>query len=163
MRACGIAMGVALIVLAGMAQAAVPKAEHTAAMERRVIQVCSEPVTVEVARRPEDRRRGLMFREDLPAGHGMLFVFERADYVAMWMKNVHFPIEIGFFDADGAFVNYHHAEAVPPGSPEAEGPGWELPRYRSEGRVQYVVEVNPGFFDRQSDLESCRLTPLPEH
>ena len=34
-------------------------------------------ITVELARRPAERSRGLMFRESLPPDHGMLFVFPR--------------------------------------------------------------------------------------
>ena len=33
--------------------------------------------TVELARTPREQEIGLMFRENIPAGHGMLFVWPR--------------------------------------------------------------------------------------
>ena len=43
-------------------------------------------VSVEVADTPEDRARGLMYRESMPRNHGMIFFFEQPGPVGFWMK-----------------------------------------------------------------------------
>lgn len=53
-------------------------------------------VKVEVADTPESRSRGLMFRENLPEGTGMLFVFPTETLNSFWMKNTPIPLDIIF-------------------------------------------------------------------
>ena len=43
--------------------------------------------TVELADTPQERSRGLMFRENMPRGAGMLFVYDAPQQARFWMKN----------------------------------------------------------------------------
>jgi hypothetical protein len=66
----------------------------------------------ELAVSPEEKARGLMFRENLPAGHGMLFVFDREGFHPFWMKNTLLTLDIIWLDSRKRVV---HIEAgVPP-------------------------------------------------
>lgn len=56
---------------------------------------------VEVMRTPEQRARGLMHRQFMPADRGMLFDFERTEPVAMWMQNTFISLDMLFIRADG--------------------------------------------------------------
>jgi uncharacterized membrane protein (UPF0127 family) len=56
---------------------------------------------VEVMRTPEQRARGLMHRQFMPADRGMLFDFKQVEPVAMWMQNTYISLDMLFIRADG--------------------------------------------------------------
>jgi uncharacterized membrane protein (UPF0127 family) len=92
---------------------------------------------VEIADTPESKAQGLMFRRELAADHGMLFIFERPQRISMWMKNTPLPLDMLFIDADGVIVDLH-ARTVP----------FSLDTIASRRRALYVLEVNGGTADR---------------
>jgi len=60
---------------------------------------------VEIADDPIERAEGLMGREDLGQGQGMLFVFDDEHPRSFWMKNTPLSLDILFFDAEGRWVS----------------------------------------------------------
>ncbi|QQR79816.1 MAG: DUF192 domain-containing protein [Deltaproteobacteria bacterium] len=53
-------------------------------------------VKVEFARTDEERAKGLMFRQKLPEGQGMLFLFPAESANNFWMKNTPVSLDIIF-------------------------------------------------------------------
>lgn len=94
-------------------------------------------IQIEVAKTPDERARGLMFRESLEENRGMLFVFEEEGHHAFWMKNVGFPLDIIWLDRDLRVV--HISANTPPCSAEPCG------IYTSPKPAKYVLEVKANF------------------
>jgi len=67
---------------------------------------------VEVVDTNESRAQGLMFRDELAAFSGMLFVYDRPQRVAFWMKNTLIALDMIFID-DSGVVQHVHDSAVP--------------------------------------------------
>lgn len=95
------------------------------------------PFAVELADTPEERARGLMFRESLPADAGMLFVYPRDQLIGMWMKNTLIPLDMLFISDDGRILGI--AERTVPLS---------LTTVSSEAPARAVLEINGGTADR---------------
>jgi uncharacterized membrane protein (UPF0127 family) len=72
----------------------------------------SDTVRAEVARTSEQRARGLMYREDLPAGTGMLFVFDDLQIRSFWMQNTYVALDIAFLDMQFTVVDIQQMEAL---------------------------------------------------
>ncbi len=62
---------------------------------------------VELARTPNEQARGLMFRRQMPADQGMLFIFPEDKEANFWMKNTILPLDLLFVRADGTIVTIH--------------------------------------------------------
>lgn len=101
------------------------------------VEVAGERYTVEVAADDEARARGLMFRDALADGHGMLFIHEREAPQAYWMKNTRIALDILYFDNGRTLVSQQRD--VPPCSA-----GNACPSYPSRAPARYVLELNAG-------------------
>src|SRR6185369_17151433 len=71
-----------------------------------VVQTAKGPVRVslEIVSDDASRARGLMYRNSLADGHGMLFVFDDESDRSFWMKNTLIPLDIIFIGGDGTIV-----------------------------------------------------------
>lgn len=101
------------------------------------VEIGGQRYTVEIADTDEARARGLMFRDHLAEGHGMLFIHEREAPLAYWMKNTRIPLDILYFDSQRRLVSQQRD--VPPCSA-----GAQCPPYPSRAPARYVLEVNAG-------------------
>jgi uncharacterized membrane protein (UPF0127 family) len=93
-------------------------------------------LTVELARTPAERSRGLSLRNELPEDGGMLFVYPEETESAFWMKDTFIPLSIAFIAEGGAILDI---QAMEPLSVEL---------HRPPGPFRYGLEVNQGWFGR---------------
>src|SRR5688500_13108083 len=56
----------------------------------------ADTVVAEVASTSDERAEGLMYREDVPDGTGMLFVFPDVAVRSFWMANTYVALDIAF-------------------------------------------------------------------
>jgi uncharacterized membrane protein (UPF0127 family) len=123
-----------IVVFSGCAAQGRPKF----AIREMVLEGSGKSVTIkaEIARTEEERSYGLMYKEKLPDGEGMLFVFDRDEILSFWMKNTLIPLSIAFISSDGRIMEIRDMEPH------------NLDPVRSGRSVRYALEVPQGWFDR---------------
>jgi len=103
-------------------------------IEREGQQIAS--VKAEIAISQEERSQGLMYREKLPDGEGMLFIFENDQILSFWMKNTYIPLSIAYITSNGRIIDikdlYPHDENS----------------VLSSRSARYALEVPQGWFNR---------------
>ena len=94
--------------------------------------------TVEVAQTSEQMEQGLMFREKMAPGHGMVFVFPEQHRQCMWMKNTLIPLSVAFIDNDGKIINIEEMQAQTTNN------------HCGKKLVRYALEMNQGWFKHKN-------------
>ncbi|MSR70507.1 DUF192 domain-containing protein [Candidatus Kaiserbacteria bacterium] len=125
----------ALIVLAAVAAAVAVAVRPDTTNTMRTILIGSTKVAVDVADTESLREQGLSGRAGLAEGEGMLFVFERDGLWAFWMKDMLFPLDMIWADAEGRVVTVA-ADVSPDTYPQTFAPS---------APALYVLEVPAGF------------------
>ena len=69
------------------------------------LSIKGKKIRVEVVRTEDEKARGLMFRDKLGTDEGMLFVYEKEEFLTFWMKNTPLPLSIAFIDQKGKIVD----------------------------------------------------------
>ena len=106
-------------------------------------------VVAELAVSPDERARGLMFRDGIHEDQAMLFLFPEEDIHSFWMKNMRFPIDILWLDKDRRVV--HIESNVPP------CPRDPCPSYDPGTAAAFVIELQSGCAERHGLRLSDRL------
>ena len=94
-----------------------------------------ESINLIVVKAPNDLKKGLSGRKDIPQDQGMLFIFPTKGKYSFWMKDMLFPLDIIFID-DKKVVDVF--ENLPPDDSPFR------PKYAPSAPANYVLEVNAG-------------------
>lgn len=106
-------------------------------------------IEAQVAKTPDQRQVGLMWRKSMPTQEGMLFIFEQPVQQCFWMKNTLIPLTAAFLADDGTIVNLADMQ------PQTTNP------HCSSKPVRYVLEMNQGWFDKKKIKAGSKITGLP--
>ncbi|MCG6956481.1 MAG: DUF192 domain-containing protein [Gemmatimonadetes bacterium] len=106
----------------------------------------ADTVVAEVARTQEAREQGLMYRQELPDGTGMLFVFDDMEVRSFWMENTYVPLDIAFLDASYTVVSIDHMAPLTTDSHDSAGP------------AMFALEVPEGWFAAHGVKRGDRAT-----
>jgi uncharacterized membrane protein (UPF0127 family) len=93
-------------------------------------------VNVEIAAEDETRAQGLMYRDHLAPGAGMLFFFAQSGEYPFWMKNTRIPLDIIWIDENRRIAHVKHE--VPPCRVV------DCPSYPPNANARYVLELAGG-------------------
>jgi hypothetical protein len=133
-------LALALTTLPAVAQQSQPQRLETVTLNAGM-----HNIRAEVALTPEQRATGLMYRREMAAHEGMLFVFEQAAPQCFWMKNTLLPLSIAFLADDGTVVNI--ADMKPQ----------TLDSHCSAKPVRYALEMNQGWFAKRGIQAGAKL------
>ncbi len=103
-------------------------------------------VNVELAQTEAQRQRGLMYRRELPADNGMLFIFKTPVHASFWMHNTQIPLDMIFAGPGRRIIGI-----IPDAQPYSDAP------LEVAGISKYVLEVNGGFAKRHGIKAGDRM------
>ncbi len=101
-----------------------------------ILTINSAVFEVELAVTPDERKTGLMQRNNLAANQGMLFIYPEPRIISFWMKQTLIPLDILYFDSNGQLLEVYESVfpcSIPP-----------CKRYTNRNPAQFVLEVKAG-------------------
>lgn len=107
-------------------------------------------IKAEVAISDEQRAQGLMFREKMASGEGMVFRFPESRHICMWMKNTLLPLSVAFLDEKGRIINIEDMQ------PQT------LNAHCAKKPARYALEMNQGWFRQKNIRPGLRVSGLPQ-
>lgn len=113
-------------------------------MNENFVEINGLKIKVEIAKTPTEQARGLSNREILNDQEGMLFVYPDYKIRNFWMKKMQFSI-------DTIWISNDKIVGIEKNIPLFDGVDEEkIKRYQSPVAVNYVLEVNAGFSDKNN-------------
>lgn len=97
----------------------------------------ADTVVAEVAATADQRADGLMYREEVPDGTGMLFVFQDNEVRAFWMANTYVALDIAYMDPSYRIVDIVQMEPL------------VTETYPSSAPAMFALEVRQGWFAQE--------------
>ncbi len=107
-------------------------------------------IEAEVADEIDERTIGLMGREQLAEGKGMLFVFRDPQAMNFWMRDTLVPLSIAYINAAGVIREIHELKPLD-----------ETAAQSAFRDLVYALEVPQGWFQRNKILPGDRILGLP--
>jgi len=114
-------------------------------------------INAEVALSGGEKRRGLMCRETLPDGSGMLFPYKKHMSDGFWMFNTHIDLEILYIAEDGTVIEKVRMKKCPRESDEHRQ-AWKTrcalqsENYRPKKPYKAALEIPAGYLERNGFL-----------
>lgn len=127
---CGILLAGGLYVVRTKPVAVVSEPKY----QTKEVMLGNARYTLQIADTDFLRERGLSYRGSLAPQTGMLFIFDTPRISRFWMKDMNFPLDIIWLDADKKVVHIEHSLS-PSTYPDSFGP---------DTPTQYVIELNAG-------------------
>jgi uncharacterized membrane protein (UPF0127 family) len=114
------------------------------------LRIGAATVQAEVADEIDERTIGLMGRERLADGKGMLFVFRDPQPLGFWMRDTLVPLSIAYINGAGVIREVHDMQPLD-----------ETPARSAFRDLVYALEVPQGWFQKNKILPGDRILGLP--
>ena len=85
---------------------------------------------------PLQHKIGFMNQKDISSNIGLLFVFQKEDELAFWMKNTHIPLDLAYLNKDNIVISTHTMKPL------------DLTSIPSPSPAMYVIEMKQGAFEK---------------
>jgi uncharacterized membrane protein (UPF0127 family) len=112
-------------------------------------------IHVDISARYAERNRGLMWRMRLSDNEGMLFAYPKPGDRSFWMRNCFIPLSMAYIRPDGTIAQLVDMDCYK--DPLNDSGSWP-----SREPVQYVLEVNQGYFKAKGIKEGDKIVFPPE-
>lgn len=152
-------LGAAMALLAALLLAEpLPAGAEETALERAPLEIHADGerhrLEVELARTSAERQKGLMDRDHLAPGTGMLFLYAEAQppQAGFWMYRTRIPLDIAFLDADGRIAALHTMQPCPSRNP------YDCPVTVAGVTYHAALEVNAGYFEAHGVEEGACIS-----
>lgn len=116
-------------------------------VEYLLFDIQDQQLVVEVALSPEQRSRGLMNRQALPANAGMLFILDPQPRQCFWMRNTYIPLTLAFLDENFTLLQLSDMQPLSDELHCADQPS------------SFALEVNQGWFEQHNVVVGEQLQP----
>jgi uncharacterized protein len=128
-----------MVLLAGCSSGRKAEDDLEQRLKTRIVTLADgAEIRAEVLVKPDEMAHGMMYRDPLPPGRGLLFVHRKPDYYRYWMSNVKAPLDIIFMDANRQIVEI--SADTPPCTTKPE----DCRLYGGHQLEQYVLELRGG-------------------
>jgi uncharacterized membrane protein (UPF0127 family) len=97
-----------------------------------------QEIRAEVEIDPIDMQKGMMFRDSLARGHGMLFIHQKPGLYPYWMYQVRIPLDMLWMDSSRRIVEI--SADTPPCKTKAS----QCANYGGHQQAQFVLELGGG-------------------
>lgn len=101
-----------------------------------ILHLPSKDISLIIADTDATRELGLGGRASIPEDQAILFVFDKPDTYEFWMKDMQFPIDIIWLDAEKSIV-FIESDVSPDSYPDST--------FAPEKESLFVIEANAGF------------------
>lgn len=142
------ALQIAALLLAA-APAVRAQTEAQPRLDTVTLQAGMHLIRAEVARTPQQTSTGMMFRREMGANEGMLFVFNDLEPRCFWMKNTLLPLSIAFIDDDGRITDLADMQPL------------SEQNHCSSRAVRFALEMNQGWFAKRGIKPGFKLKGPP--
>jgi uncharacterized protein len=87
---------------------------------------------------PVDMQKGMMFRDSIARGHGMLFIHDKPGFYQYWMYQVRIPLDIIWMDSN------HRVVEISADTPPCQTKASECPKYGGHQQARFALELGGG-------------------
>lgn len=97
-----------------------------------------QEISAEVEITPRDLQKGMMFRDALPRGRGMLFIHDKPGLYPYWMYQVKIPLDMIWMDPS------HNIVEISADTPPCKTKASLCANYGGHQEAQFVLELAGG-------------------
>ncbi len=105
---------------------------------RTVTLPSGQQIHAEVEMTAADMQKGMMFRDSLPRGRGMLFIHQTAGLYPYWMYQVRIPLDMLWMDGS------HHIVEISADTPPCKTKASLCGNYGGHEQARFVLELGGG-------------------